>query len=583
MRTSGCGRWPLQSEAPPLARLSDPAVWVEAAALFAERHPRRGDRAAEYAALLAAGDHLRIADAVVAGTYRPEPPVEGRINKRDGRKKTLYLLAPRDELLQRVLNRVLQPHVAAATPRSCHSFLPGRGPRTAFAALGAIPRIDERACVRMDVRDYFNSIDVERLLASLPPSIVDEPRLVELLAAYLRDDRVVRAGELVSVAQKGVMAGTPLGPLLGNLALADLDAAAEAEGLGWARYSDDLLALCDPSSAADVDAWLRAELAARGLEPNESKSGVSQPGEPWDFLGFRHSAGRVDLAPHTLRKLQARCDRLARRVDKARRHGELPPALAAKRFVRRLQRKLYGIDADRAAFSWAAWYFPVLTTDAGLAHADAIVQDRVRFAATGLRTRRAHKRLPYAVLRDAGYVPLVERVVGLAPGPRPPRRTSGLNRLGAWPRGGRKTTHSVVLRPRRCSAPTRRGVSPRPARRRSRPQTRRAGRRLPRARSTRPGRRRSSCRPRTWSATPPSASRPGPRAGTGRCARATTPIPIPTPASAKVPAPDAATSPSSAGPAGEVVRAGPGRARAAVRCRKSVSPAGTSAGRPPRR
>ena len=407
MRTSGCGRWPLQSEAPPLARLADPAVWFEAAALFAERHPRRADRAAEYEALLATDEHLCIADAVAAGTYRPEPPVEGRINKRDGRKKTLYLLAPRDELLQRVLNRVLQPHAAAAVPRSCHSFLPGRGPRTAFAALNAVPGVDARACVRMDVRDYFNSIDVERLLGSLPQSIAAEPRLVELLAAFLCDDRVIRAGQLVEVAQKGVMAGTPLGPLLGNLALADLDAAAEAEGLGWARYSDDLLALCDPSAASDVDAWLRGELAARGLEPNESKSGVSQPGEPWDFLGFRHEAGRVDLAPHTLRKLRARCDRLARRVDKARRRGDLPAALAAQRFVRRLQRKLYGIDADRAAFSWAAWYFPVLTTDAGLARADRIVQDRVRFAATGLRTARAQKRLPYAALCEAGYVPLV--------------------------------------------------------------------------------------------------------------------------------------------------------------------------------
>ncbi len=404
----------LQSDAPPLARplnvidaLADRAVWSSAVATFVERHPRHADRADAYRALLAAEEDRRIAGAVAAGRYRPDPATEVSINKRDGRKKKLYLLAPRDELLQRVLNGLLQPAVADAVPASCHSFLPGRGPRTAFRALRAIPDRDDLACIRMDVRDYFNSVDVVRLMATLPASLAADSALVRVLEAFLLDARVVRSGTTTNESRKGVMAGTPLGPLLGNLALADLDAAAETAGLGWARYSDDLLALCDGGAAADVDAWLREELRAHDLEPNESKCGIAAPGDPWDFLGFRHHGGVVDLAPHTLRKLQARCDRLSRRVAKSRSVASLPAAVAARRFVRRLQRKLYGWDADRAAFSWAAWYFPVLTTDAGLAAADRVVQERVRYAATGLRTARAHRRLPYQMLREVGYVPLV--------------------------------------------------------------------------------------------------------------------------------------------------------------------------------
>jgi hypothetical protein len=33
---------------------------------------------------------------------------------------------------------------------------------------------------------------------------------------------------------------------------------------------------------------------------------MSRPGEPWDFLGFRYSAGGIGLAPITGRKLRAR-------------------------------------------------------------------------------------------------------------------------------------------------------------------------------------------------------------------------------------------------------------------------------------
>jgi hypothetical protein len=385
--------------------LADPQRWFDAATLFAERHPRRAERLVEYEALLAAGEHLRIADAVLAGRFRPEPPAEAAINKRDGRRKTLYLLPAREELLQRVLNKLMQPVVGAAVPASCHSFLPGRGPGTAFAALRPAARGD-RACVRLDVRNYFNSIDVDALLASLPMSIAGDAALVGILTAFLTDRRVIRNGVVVDSDTKGVMAGTPLGPLLGNLALADLDADAEARGLGWARYSDDLLALCAPDEADAVDGWLRHELIRRGLQPNESKCAVSAPGEPWDFLGFRHDAGTVDLAPHTLVKLRARCDRLSRGIQRAQRRAPVAPGAAARKFVRRLQRKLYGADADRAAFSWAAWYFPVLTTDAGLRTGDRIVQDRVRYAATGLRTARAQKRLSYDDLRASGYVPL---------------------------------------------------------------------------------------------------------------------------------------------------------------------------------
>ncbi len=414
VRTSGCGY--AASKRSPSARapttvdaLADGARWRAAVDEFATAHPRRIERRADYTALIETGEPARVAAAVAAGRFRPDPPTEARINRLGGRRKRVYLLSPRDELLQRVLNRALQERVADVVPASCHSFLPGRGAVSAFRSLLHEPGVDDLACVRLDVRDYFGSIDVHQLLATLPEPLARDDALVCLLEAFLLDGRVVRGGVVqeVPAGAKGVMAGTPLGPLLGDLALADLDADAEARGLRWARYSDDLLALCSGRDAAAVDAWLRGQLAARGLVPNEEKSAMVAAGDPWDFLGFRYHAGAVDLAPHTLRKLDARAARLGRRLDRWRRRSGASPVVVAGRFVRVLQRKLYGWDADRAAFSWAAWYFPVLSTDAGLSAGDHIVQRRLRWAATGLHTARGYRRLPYAALREVGYVPLV--------------------------------------------------------------------------------------------------------------------------------------------------------------------------------
>src|SRR4051812_26083368 len=129
-------------------------AWVEALELFRERNPRRTDRIEAYEGLIETGTHLSIAQAVLAGCYRPAPPVEGWLNKADGRKKRVFRYPPADELLFRVLNRMLQPAASEASPW-CRSFLPGGGARAAFRGLLADKDAEAKTALRLDVRDYF--------------------------------------------------------------------------------------------------------------------------------------------------------------------------------------------------------------------------------------------------------------------------------------------------------------------------------------------------------------------------------------------------------------------------------------------
>lgn len=72
-------------------------------------------------------------------------------------------------------------------------------------------------------------------------------RVGALLRAALGDRRVVRRGVIVDGGRKGVMAGTPIAPLLATLYFRDLDAEVGGSGATYARYSDDIAVLAPPA------------------------------------------------------------------------------------------------------------------------------------------------------------------------------------------------------------------------------------------------------------------------------------------------------------------------------------------------
>jgi len=418
MRTSECGN--AASKRPPSRSLLDDLMtdrpWSAALETFTARCPRRRDRIEEYQRLLDAGTHLRIGAAVLAGRHRPAPPVEAWLNKADGRKKRVFRYPPADELLFRAVNRLLQPAAAEAASPWCRSFLPGGGARAAFRSVLADEELDGKAAFRLDVRDYFNSIDVGDLLSRLPEPFAGGP-VRALLQTALLDPRVDRNGQVIDGGRKGVMAGTPLAPLLATLYLRELDCEIASTGATYARYSDDIVALARPDDLAPLERLVRTRLAERGLEVNEGKSGVAGPGQPWDFLGFRYGGGVIGLAPITERKLRARSTRLARSLLRWRERTGATPDRALGAFVRRTNRRLYGVPGERRDFSWATWFLPMLDGPDGLGALDEHVRREARYAATGRRTARTRRTIGYDALVDAGHVPLVTAFWAMQQGP----------------------------------------------------------------------------------------------------------------------------------------------------------------------
>ncbi len=292
---------------------------------------------------------------------------------------------------------------------NCYAFRRNCGVRDAMKRLLAHRRIGQGWCLKVDVSNYFNSIDVEILLDKLSFVREDEPALYELFRRILLNRTVLYRGQLIEEAH-GAMAGIPVAPFFANIYLGDTDAFFEKEKVPYFRYSDDILLFADSREELERrQEQLYAQLQGLGLSVNPDKVKVAAPGEYWDFLGFGYRGGGLDLSDNTIRKTKGRIRRKAEALRRWQRKKGLTADKAAIGLIHAMNRKFYGSSADEEPedeFTWSRWFFGSLTTDRGLKEIDAYLQEYIRYAVTG-RHYKGNYRIPYEQLKAWGYRSLV--------------------------------------------------------------------------------------------------------------------------------------------------------------------------------
>ena len=150
--------------------------------------------------------------------------------------------------------------------------------------------------VDADLASYFDTIPHDRLMARVEERVSDG-RVLDLIRAWLKAD--ILKGLERWTPTTGTPQGAVLSPLLANIYLDPLDRLMAEHGYRMVRYADDFVILTRTRAEADAAlALVAAWVAENGLTLHPEKTRVGdcrQPGEGFDFLGYRFEAGRRDV------------------------------------------------------------------------------------------------------------------------------------------------------------------------------------------------------------------------------------------------------------------------------------------------
>lgn len=336
-------------------------------------------------------------------------PQKNRIAKSGTSKKRIVYSLPEDEaIVLKLLTWLMIRKYDCFFADNLYSFRPHYGVVDALKRLTSNQKISQSYSYKLDVRNYFNSIDIELLLPVLKQLFDDDKPLYDFIVSQLSDPRAIDNGEVVE-GPKGVMAGMPYAGFFANVFLTKLDREFEKNNDAiYCRYSDDIIIFVEDKDALEaVKEHLRNTLAELHLEVNPDKVIETAPNQPWTFLGFECNGSHIDVSRISVDKLKAKMRRKARSIDRWRRTKGKDGWMAARAFIKHFNKKLYTSESN-SEVNWSWWYFPMITTEKSLKEIDAYMQDCIRFVATGSRTKSRFN-FTYEQMKELGLQSLVNR------------------------------------------------------------------------------------------------------------------------------------------------------------------------------
>ena len=228
-------------------------------------------------------------------TYQPLPVRQHPIPKRDkpGEYRMLGIPAIYDRVCQQALLNRLEPIFEPLFDDASFGYRRGRSPKDALRKVWKEIQTGSEWIVDADLRDFFGSVDHEKLLTLVAQRVADG-RVLRLIKAMLKAGSYGK-GQLFP-SERGTPQGGVVSPTLSNILLTPFDREMRLRGNQLTRFADDWVITC--KSAAEARAAVEAAgriLKQLGVELHPQKTRIVHVQHGFEFLGYLIKRGKTQL------------------------------------------------------------------------------------------------------------------------------------------------------------------------------------------------------------------------------------------------------------------------------------------------